>query len=153
MTKFCKEILERTTEWVAENGLRVNFDDKVWGSVTGTIKDLCEYLGISDETYSRWVGGKVEFVEAIKSGNEKFCSTLTKRLETAAVRRAMGYDRNGKHYPPDTGMLIFLLTNVRPEQWQNRQYIKGDGRLTIEDSSAWLQEVVKKRTEDKKKDE
>ena len=35
-----------------------------------------------------------------------------------------------KHFPPDTGALIFALTNLAPENWKNKQ----DNRLSVDES-------------------
>lgn len=146
MAKFCKRICNDTTEWVAENGLNT-VNGSRYNLLGGKVKDLCDYLGISQETYYEWGKTQPEFSEAIKKGAERFDAAFPRRLLSAAVRKGMGYDRDGKHYPPDTAMLIFLLTNSLPERWQNRLNAKTDSKVTVEDSTAWLQEVIKKRTD------
>lgn len=99
--------------------------------------------GIAEGTFYEWLNEKAEFAEAVKKAKEEFQDTIVGKLEVSLWKRAMGYevteteteyvsDSNGnpkiksqktkvKHIQPDTGALIFALTNVAPEKWVNRQ--------------------------------
>ena len=105
----------------------------------------CKKSGISDDTFSRWREKKADFAEAIKAAKDDFQANILKDLEATLWKRAKGYvvedtetelidDGTGrpkirsqkkkqKNVPPDTGALIFALTNVAPEKWVNRQKI------------------------------
>lgn len=109
------------------------------------MKLACVKAGISDETFMRWRKKYVDFVEAIKAAKDDFEANILKDLEATLWKRAKGYvaedtetelidDGTGrpkirsqkkkqKNVPPDTGALIFALTNVAPEKWVNRQKI------------------------------
>lgn len=104
------------------------------------MKLACIKAGISDETYRRWKKKKVDFVEAIKAAKDDFQANILKDLEATLWKRAKGYvvedmdtelidgkirlqKKKQKNVPPDTGALIFALTNVAPEKWVNRQKI------------------------------
>lgn len=109
------------------------------------MKLACIKAGISDETFRRWSKKNVDFVAAIKVAKDDFQANILKDLEATLWKRAKGYvvedtetelidDGTGrpkirsqkkkqKNVPPDTGALIFALTNVAPEKWVNRQKI------------------------------
>ena len=99
-------------------------------------------------------------MEAIKKAKEECQETITGKLEATLWKRAMGYevtetetefvrDKEGnpvvksqkkkvKHIHPDTGALIFALTNVAPDKWVNRQKTEIQSRIeTTEDLSAF----------------
>lgn len=106
-------------------------------------KLACKKAGIGDSTFFDWIHKRNGFSEKIKKAKEEFQATITGKLEATLWKRAMGYevteteteyvrDENGnpipksqktkvKHIQPDTGALIFALTNVAPEKWINRQ--------------------------------
>lgn len=112
-------------------------------AICGFIRDgdsqklACKKVGIGDSTFHDWIKAKPEFSERIKKAKEEFQATITGKLEATLWKRAMGYeiteteteyvsDAQGnpkiksqktkvKHIQPDTGALIFALTNVAPE--------------------------------------
>src|SRR6516225_6395600 len=43
------------------------------------------------------------------------------RVVVSLYQRALGYDHNGKHYPPDVTACIFWLKNRAPEEWRDRR--------------------------------
>lgn len=106
----------------------------------------CKKAGIGDSTFHDWIKAKPEFSENVKKAKGEFQATITGKLEATLWKRAMGYevteteteyvsDANGnpkiksqkskvKHIQPDTGALIFALTNVAPEKWVNKQKVE-----------------------------
>lgn len=111
----------------------------------------CKKVGISEETFYTWINDKPEFSESLKKSRKEFRETIVQTLEQSLWKRAAGYEieeskneyrtlKDGskvlvksskitKHFPPDTGALIFALTNLDPENWKNRQ----DNRLSVDD--------------------
>jgi len=111
----------------------------------------CKKVGISEETFYTWINDKPEFSESLKKARKEFRETIVQTLEQSLWKRAAGYEieeskneyrtlKDGskvlvksskitKHFPPDTGALIFALTNLDPENWKNRQ----DNRLSVDD--------------------
>lgn len=109
-------------------------------------KLACKKVGIGDSTFHDWINAKPEFSERIKKAKEEFQATIVGKLEATLWKRAMGYevteneveyvnDKDGnpriksqkkkvKHIQPDTGALIFALTNVAPEKWVNKQKVE-----------------------------
>lgn len=111
----------------------------------------CKKVGISKETFYTWINDKPDFSDSLKKARKEFRETILKKLEQSLWKRAAGYEveevkneyrtlRDGgevlvksskttKYFPPDTGALIFALTNLDPENWKNRQ----DNRLSVDD--------------------
>lgn len=112
----------------------------------------CKKVGISKETFYTWINDKPEFSDSLKKARKEFRETIVQTLEQSLWKRAAGYEveevkneyrtlKDGskvlvksskitKHFPPDTGALIFALTNLDPENWKNRQ----DNRLSVDES-------------------
>lgn len=108
-----------------------------------TYADSCRYAGISIETFCKWKKQFIQFSEAVKKAEDEFRAKIQGELETSLWKRAKGFeweevkqemarDECGnpvpvkqtitkKFTPPDTGALIFALTNIAPEKWRNRQ--------------------------------
>ena len=111
----------------------------------------CKKVGISKETFYTWINDKHDFSDSLKKARKEFRETIVQTLEQSLWKRAAGYEieeskneyrtlKDGskvlvksskitKHFPPDTGALIFALTNLDPENWKNRQ----DNRLSVDD--------------------
>ena len=111
----------------------------------------CKKVGISKETFYTWINDKPNFSDSLKKARKEFRETIVQTLEQSLWKRAAGYEieeskneyrtlKDGgevlvksskitKHFPPDTGALIFALTNLDPENWKNRQ----DNRLSVDD--------------------
>lgn len=132
--KYSKEKIRECAEWVREHGL-IDYGG-------ATLKDFCAVMDIDDMTYYSWKK-RPEFSEAIKKAKDEFRSRLQVRLEKSLARAAEGYeweqvttelenDEKGKprikrqtrkniRVEPNVGAAIFLLTNLDPEKWKNRQ--------------------------------
>ena len=111
-----------------------------------TQKLACKKAGVGDTTFHEWMHDKSGFAERVRKAKDEFQATITGKLEATLWKRAMGYDAeevqteyvsdaNGspriksqkkktKHIQPDTGALIFALTNVAPDRWVNRQKVE-----------------------------
>lgn len=128
------------------------YNNEIVERICGFIRDgdsqklACKKVGIGDSTFHDWMNAKPEFSERIKKAKEDFQATIIGKLEATLWKRAMGYevtetdteyvsDANGnpriksqktkvKHIQPDTGALIFALTNVAPERWVNKQKVE-----------------------------
>lgn len=133
MGKYNKEMITACAEWVRKNGL-IDYGG-------ATLVAFCKAMGIDDQTYYNWMG-KSEFSEAIKKAKEDFRNSLEKDIVDSLANAAKGYeytqtmteytDVNGKprikkqvkkiiKVEPNVGAAIFLLTNVAPDRWKNRQ--------------------------------
>lgn len=139
MAKYNQKKVEECEKWVSEHGLM-----EYGGAL---MKDFCAQMGIDYKTYKIWLK-KDEFKEAIDRGKETFKSKLTHELSLSLSQAAKGgeYTKIKKHreyrpnadgtrgqlvklvedeekcvIPPNVGAAIFLLTNLDPERYQNRQ--------------------------------
>lgn len=146
-TKLTKQMIQDCYEWVRENGLIDNGGAK--------FVDFCNAMCIDEQSFYNWISGRYalssEFSEAIKKAKDEFKDSLVKDLVLSLAKSAKGYtwtrtkteyrEVNGKpkivkqtkedvNVPPNTGAAIFLLTNIAPDRWQNKQYI--DARETHE---------------------
>ena len=147
-------MVQACADWVRKNGL-IDFGG-------ATLTDFCKAMGIEDQTYYRWLD-KVEFVEAIKKAKEAFRSTLENDIVKSLANSAKGYeyeqytteytDVNGKpkikkqvkkniRVEPNVGAAIFLLTNIAPDRWKNKQ----DSNVSVKEDNEPIQiEIIDKR--------
>lgn len=161
-TKLTTEFITKCYEWICTNGL---MDD-------GGAKfvDFCSAMSISDVSYYNWINGNYElsfeFLDAIKRAKEVFRQNLVKDLVQSLAKSAKGYrwqrkrteykDVNGKpkivkqivedvDVPPNTGAAIFLLTNIAPDKWQNKQYIDAkevkETKIKVDSDAEVLDEI------------
>lgn len=99
--------------------------------------------GISKATHNRWRKERPDYIEMIDQAKEDFRLHKASLLVRSLIKRATGFEApdvrteygvgaNGqpiitkqiktmKTVPPDTAALIFALTNLAPEEWQNTQ--------------------------------
>lgn len=133
MAKYNKEMIQRCSDWVSENGLMEYGGAK--------LMDFCKAFGIDDMTYYAWMK-RSEFSESIKKAKEKFKDSLETDIVKSLANAAKGYeytqtqteykDMSGSpkivkqtkkniRVEPNVGAAIFLLTNIAPERWKNRQ--------------------------------
>lgn len=162
-TKLTTEFITKCYEWICTNGL---IDD-------GGAKfvDFCSAMYIDQRSFYRWLDLKdnplaAEFADAIKRAKEVFRQNLVKDLVQSLARSAKGYtwmrtkteykNVNGKpeivkqtkeevDVPPNTGAAIFLLTNLDPQNWQNRQHIDAketkETKITVDADAEILNEI------------
>lgn len=133
MGKYNKQMVQACADWVRENGLIDHGG--------ATLTDFCRAMGIDDMSYYNWMK-RSEFSEAIKKAKEQFRDSLEKDIVKSLANAAKGYeytqttteytDVNGKpsikkqvkknvRVEPNVGAAIFLLTNLAPDRWKNRQ--------------------------------
>ena len=112
----------------------------------------CKKVGISKSTFYEWLESYPDFSDSLKKARKEFRETIVQTLEQSLWKRAAGYEveevkneyrtlkdgskvlvkssKTTKHFPPDTGALIFALINLDPENWKNKQ----DNRLSVDES-------------------
>lgn len=154
-------LFQRAEEWVREHGL-IEYGG-------GQLQDFCKFLGINDKTYRRWLTEDDEFKAAIERGREDFKKTLSHELHDTLAMVAKGYEReeteteyrpNPKdaskpiitkmkkkkvYFQPNVGAAIFLITNIDPEHYQNRQ--KNDVILKSTDEKEMTIDEIKAEIE------
>ncbi len=133
MMKYNEELVQRCSEWVRENGLME------YGGAR--LNEYCSHFGITRETHSKWMR-KEEYSEAINKAKEDFRQSIEQRLVKSLANAAIGreYTQTTVEYKnvdgkkkimkqtdrtmvvePNIGAAIFLLTNIAPDKWQNKQ--------------------------------
>lgn len=167
MAKYKDKLVYEVQEWVAANGLieRGGAD----------LASFLRHFGISDTCHRKWLKLRPRYAEAIENGREIFqrnaATTLVRSLfesakggyheETQEVEDTRYIpDKDGKpiiremvkrktksnrYSPPNTGAAIFLLTNLDPENWQNRQ--KQDLTIKQDDEKAMTLEDIEREIE------
>lgn len=127
--------------WVSANGLMD------YGGAR--LKDFCATFGISHETYFQWLK-KDEFFESIKKAKEDFKGALERDIVKSLANAAKGYEyvqtqteykdvggqpkivkqtKKNIRVEPNIGAGIFLLTNIAPGRWQNKQKQEVSGEV------------------------
>lgn len=129
MAKYSKEIVNKCADWVRVNGLMEYGGAK--------LKDFLSYFSIDQRTYYRWMQ-ETEFAEAIKKAKTDFRNSLETDIVRSLANAAKGYEYTqtmmeykgdvmvkktvkNVRVEPNVGAAIFLLTNLAPERWQNKQ--------------------------------
>ena len=114
------------------------------------ITEICPLVGISEATFHEWRANKPEFLELLKKANEKRLERYRVEARKSMLKKIQGYtidevrttyiddgigeDGNRKprikektitkkHFQPDTGMIIFALTNTDAENFRNYHQI------------------------------
>lgn len=100
-------------EWINEEGLAMISHWKRHGLSN---KQVAENMGITEDTFYKWVSRFSEFAEAIKKGR----TVIVNHLENALVKRAL---------EGDTTALIFALKNMDAEHWRDRKETAVSGSL------------------------
>ena len=143
MAKFNEEKLRECAEWVRENGL-IDYGG-------ASVRAFCTAMDLHHSTYFEWLATKPEFAEAIKNAKREFAESLERDLVVSLAKAAKGYKYvkkkteyvNGAdnrpvikkqtsedvEVQPNVGAAIFLLTNLNPEGWKNRQNTTVDAQL------------------------
>lgn len=163
MSKYSTSKLAEIEEWISEHGLIEYGGAK--------LKDFCKEMGINDKTYRNWLK-KDDFKETIKRGREVFKTNLTNDLAASLAMVAKGYEREETeteykpnatnpnlphitkmkkkkvYFQPNVGAAIFLLTNLDPEHYQQRQRIdnvlkKDDKDMTLDEINAEIERLEK----------
>lgn len=151
MAKYNNAIRNEIIEWVAENGLM-----DYGGARKG---QLVEYFHIDRKTFDKWLL-KPDFKKAINEAKETWKASKAHELVLTLMKSATGfeYDKEKEHKeyrpnadgsqgrltkkvvdkekgycPPNVGAAIFLLTNLDPEHYQNRQ--KSDIQIKKDDDA------------------
>lgn len=89
--------------------------EKIRAALSGGLDELVE--SIEGAMFHRARGYEYEEVKTTVMGDVRKGSKVVENQQTVKV------EKTTKHQPGDTGAQIFLLTNLSPEKWQNRQRV------------------------------
>lgn len=136
MAKYCDEIVQEICGYIRDGD---------------TQEAAYEKAGIGKETFYGWMREKTDFSDAIKAAKKEFLRNQYKDAVQSLYKRATGYDveepeitygdKDGKpyikqkkvrtkHIPADPQALKFLLTNLYPDDWQDKQKNELTGSLS-----------------------
>lgn len=136
MAKYCDEIVQEICGYIRDGD---------------TQEAAYEKAGIGKETFYGWMREKTDFSDAIRAAKKDFLRNQYKDAVQSLYKRATGYDveepeitygdKDGKpyikqkkvrtkHIPADPQALKFLLTNLYPDDWQDRQKNELTGSLS-----------------------
>lgn len=151
-TKFNTRFLKAAEEWISENGLMQFGGAK--------LKDYCEAMGIHNVSHYNWLRDKPEYVIMIDNAIETYRHAHTQKLYNALMEQALGgfrenttedvdykpnpqdpskpmiakkrTHREKRYVKGDTAAAIFLITNLDPKSFVNRQ--RTDMNMNIKQS-------------------
>lgn len=141
------------------------------------ITELCRLCGIDRTTYYAWLEQDPQFAADVKAAKQEFLDSILVDAKVSLRKLVQGYtaeettvltipsekkDIKGnpipqikeqkttkKHVPPNTGAVIFALTNLESESWKNRQSFEGKMETKVEGLSVQdLPDDVLKRVAD-----
>lgn len=121
-------------EWLTEDGL---LKIEGWARSGLTNKQIASNMGITEETFYKWIKQYSEFSESLKKGK----APIQYEIENALIKKAKGYTECSeiveevwmedgeikqkhkkqimKNYPPDTASAIFILKNRLKNVYQD----------------------------------
>lgn len=163
MAKFNATKIEECEAWITTHGL-IDYGGAM-------LKEYCKEMGIDEKTHRLWMN-KPQYKEAVIRAKDIFKHNLTHDLAVSLALAAKGYDKEEieQEFKPDPktgnpipvkmkkkkihvqaniGAAIFLLTNLAPDQYQNKQnsnvVIKKDDDkpMTLEEINAEIERLEK----------
>lgn len=128
---------------------------------TYNVTELTRIVGADRTMYYDWLKNDPEFAKGVEEAKEEFRAAMTAEAKNSLRKLIQGYtaeettivtipsktkkDPAGnplpeikeqktirKPIPPNTGAVIFALTNVDPDNWKNRQEVSGTNKVTHE---------------------
>ncbi len=144
MAKYSKGLADEIAEWIKENGL-ISYGG-------AKLKDFCARFRLDNKSYYNWYKNKEDFREAVDEAKEIYKQNLSHDIVKSLAMAAKGYEREEteteyvpskkdgkpiikrqknttKHIPPNVAAGIFLITNIDPEHFQNKQRMDVGGKL------------------------
>lgn len=139
--KYNEAKIQECAEWVRVHGLMEHGG--------ATLQEFCRDMDIGADAYYEWMK-KAEFAEAIKRAKQAFRDSLEKNIVTSMAQAATGYEYDEittdiinvdgkkvikgqkvtkKRVQANVAAGIFLLTNIAPERWKNKQNTEHTGQI------------------------
>lgn len=141
MAKFKPKLLKEAEKWIRENGLMV-----YGGAPLG---EYCKAMGIHFTSHYNWLEQHPDYKQMVEESIEYYRHNNTKKLFNALLESALGGYRENvvedtvfkpnpedpnkpmiakkkthkerRYFNPNTGAAIFLISNLQPENFVNRQ--------------------------------
>lgn len=109
-----------------------------WARDGLTDEQIAKNLGISKDTFYKYIKQYADFSDSLKRGKE----IVDYEVENSLLKRALGYEydeityehgeetkRVRKQVAPDTTAQIFWLKNRKPEQWRDKQVVESSNTV------------------------
>ena len=107
VAKYNKRTVERIIEFVKTD--------------TFTIGEICAKVGISRQAFYDWRDNHPEFAQALEDAANERMEMFVLEAKKSLLKKIKEQITTTKHIAPDTGAIIFVLTNGDPDHWKNRQ--------------------------------
>jgi hypothetical protein len=93
-----------------------------------TDKEMADFFNVGEKTLNNWKLEHPEFLQSLKEGKLLSDAKVTESL----YNKAIGYEKNDRHYPADTTACIFWLKNRQPDKWREKADDKTDNASMVE---------------------
>lgn len=88
---------------------------------------VAEALGVSEQTLNAWKKAYPKFLESLKDGK----AVQDNEVEASLLKRAKGFTKDDKYYPPEVVACIFWLKNRRSNQWRDKHELEVNSNVNI----------------------
>ena len=92
-----------------------------------TDAEVAKVLQLNPSTIAKWKQNDSEFLHILRDWKIE----ADERVEKSLYQRACGYDKDGRHYPPDPTSAIFWLKNRKRNEWRDKTDIEHTGNVII----------------------
>lgn len=116
-----------------------------------TQKELCQVVGIDEDTFIRWKHRYSDFADAFENAKDKLREKRLVQCSRSLTKLMLGFDAEEtateyvkddetgkpiiraqrvttKHFAPSLGAIIHYQSNMDPEHWQNKQRLEHTGK-------------------------
>jgi len=83
---------------------------------------LADFFEVSEQTLNTWKKKHPEFLESLRDGR----IVADANVAQSTYKRALGYDKDGKHYPGEVKAQQIWLNNRQRGLWKDRQTVEHD---------------------------
>lgn len=133
--KYTNKLRDEIAAWISEHGLVEYHGAK--------LREFCEQFAIDSQTHYRWLESRTDYKDAVEKAKQIFKDLQSDVLVTSLFEAAKGGyhesvdtdyvpDETGKPQiklqrkkkifaAPNVGAAIFLLTNIDPDHYKQRQ--------------------------------
>lgn len=106
-----------------------------------TLNELAVEFDVNVLTIRRWMIAHEAFCNSVRVGKDQ----ADERVVHSLYQRAVGYEHDGVHYPPDPKSSIHWLNNRRPKEWRNQvtvdATVKTDGASSLGSILARIEQI------------
>ncbi len=117
-----------------------------------TQKEICQQVGINEDTFTDWKRDHSDFSDSIKKADEKRLQFFKVEARKATLKKIQGYDYEEvhitgkpskeeggkgeikekkiiqKHVPPDSVLLMYILNNTDSGNFRHKEHMEHTGK-------------------------